>query len=377
MVISDVAIGLLVNLLYDSGKITLGKLFDPSRKAYNNAIKELSENYRLDESRIKNFLQQENVKTAIKEYIKKPNDSDFLSSITNEFLTSYDENLSKEYANSIVNHFFEILDAKIKNNPDLRDNLHFYKSEVAYNEVHEIKTTIQEIKERAEMNSELLIQLTRSDPVSIEKSDIEKVSLENNHILNVEQIKRLEFENKRLRLEHIWSEFEHARIVGKYSLDQVLELLSQLEPPLSKWWQTKIVANFDVKDGYYQEMVRALEGIRNGNINQPFESYFGPGQELNEIFENQFPIVGDKFRTHLDELYEMILAPRISESYLQYYFYRHKKASEEENVNDVIVNLIIIYLLTKYLDRWEWADCKLDRVVDCLIAQEEDIRSWI
>jgi hypothetical protein len=61
----------------------------------------------------------------------------------------------------------------------------------------------------------------------------------------------------------------------------------------------------------------------------------------------------------------------------RYYFYRHKKASEEENVNDAIVNLIIIYLLTKYLDRWEWADCKLDRVVDCLIAQEEDIRSWI
>jgi hypothetical protein len=203
------------------------------------------------------------------------------------------------------------------------------------------------------------------------------LKIEDNHIISLEQIEWLQFENKRLKIEHIWSEFEHARIVGKYSLDQVLELLSRLKPPFSKWWKTKLVANFDVKDEYYQEMVRALEGIRNGNINQPFESYFGPGQELQEIFESQFPIVGDKFRTHLDELYEMILAPRISESYLQYYFYRHKKVSEEENVNDVIVNLIIIYLLTKYLDRWEWADCKLDRVVDCLIAQEEDIRSWI
>jgi hypothetical protein len=204
-----------------------------------------------------------------------------------------------------------------------------------------------------------------------------KLSIEDNHIISLEQIEWLQFENKRLKLEHIWSEFEHARIVAKYSLDQVLELLSRLKPPFSKWWKTKLVANFDVKDGYYQEMVRALEGIRNGNINKPFESYFGPGEKLHEIFESQFPIVGDKFSTHLDELYEMILAPRISESYLQYYFYRHKKASEEENVNDAIVNLIIIYLLTKYLDRWEWADCKLDRVVDCLIAQEEDIRSWI
>jgi HEAT repeat protein/energy-coupling factor transporter ATP-binding protein EcfA2 len=146
MVISELALGLITNLLYDSAKKTPGIHPDPSSKAYENAIKELNKKYRLSKGKIDNFLRQENVKVAIKEYLENPNDCDFFKSLTDEFLVSLGkDNFSREYAKSILNTFFEILDHEIEKDTDLRDYLKLYLSKQIYQGVQELSQGVQEI----------------------------------------------------------------------------------------------------------------------------------------------------------------------------------------------------------------------------------------
>jgi hypothetical protein len=82
MVVPELALGLLTNLLSDSAKISFGKLSNPSMKAYDNAVEKLGKRYRLNGTLIDNFLHRENVKAAIKEYLSRPNDSEFLNGLT-------------------------------------------------------------------------------------------------------------------------------------------------------------------------------------------------------------------------------------------------------------------------------------------------------
>jgi predicted NACHT family NTPase len=143
MVISELALGLLTNLLYDSAKKIPSILFDPSSKAYKNAIRELNKKYRQSGKQIEIFLHQDNVKTAIKEYLEKPNSNDLLKSLTDDFLASLNkENFSREYAKSILSTFFEILDHEIEKDPELRENLKLYLAKRTY-------LTIQETNELA------------------------------------------------------------------------------------------------------------------------------------------------------------------------------------------------------------------------------------
>lgn len=79
MVITELALGYLANLLYDSSKKIPGIILDANSKVYKKAIKELNNKYRLNGARINTFLQQENVKAAIKECLGKPNNSDYLT----------------------------------------------------------------------------------------------------------------------------------------------------------------------------------------------------------------------------------------------------------------------------------------------------------
>jgi predicted NACHT family NTPase len=126
-VISELALSLLANILSDTAKETLGKHYDPSLKAYKNAIKSLSDKYRLNITQIETFLHQENVKVAIKEYLENPNNHDLLNSLTDEFLSSFNENkFLKERESSILSEFFEFLYTEIKKDPELRNYLQHY-----------------------------------------------------------------------------------------------------------------------------------------------------------------------------------------------------------------------------------------------------------
>lgn len=154
MVISELALGLITNLLYDSTKNIPSKLFDKSSKAYKNAIKELNKKYRLSEGKIDSFLDKEEIKRAIKEYLENPKSSEILKTSTNEFLASFpNDNFSREYAKSILSTFCEILDSEIEKDPELRDYLKFYLAKQTNQTVQE---TNQVAKNTLEVAQEIL-----------------------------------------------------------------------------------------------------------------------------------------------------------------------------------------------------------------------------
>ena len=129
----------------DTAKETLGKHYDPSLKAYKNAIKSLSDKYRLNITQIETFLHQENVKVAIKEYLENPNNHDLLNSLTDEFLSSFNENkFLKERESSILSEFFEFLYTEIKKDPELRNYLQHYLITEIHHGVQELSQGAQE-----------------------------------------------------------------------------------------------------------------------------------------------------------------------------------------------------------------------------------------
>lgn len=162
MVISELALGLLTNLLYDSAKKIPGIHYDPSLRAYKNAIEKLNKKYRQSGEQINTFLRQENVKVAIKKYVENPSNSDLLKILTDECLVSfYKDNIYRKYASSILSTFFEILDAEIENNPELREKLHFYLDKQTNLVVQEITEVSQNTLEVAKQISQNVEEITK------------------------------------------------------------------------------------------------------------------------------------------------------------------------------------------------------------------------
>lgn len=174
-----------------------------------------------------------------------------------------------------------------------------------------------------------------------------------------------------LQIFNVWKDFANADIVGGYNLDETLVLIDSIKPPYL-WMQSEIGINVDPKHPFYKEMVLIFEGIRNGKINLRFESPTGlPG--LNNIipdlnFKHTFP-------DHLNALYDMIVNGKLNNSFLQHYFYLNKKISGEE-LEDIIVNLLIIFMMTTIMQREGGLEHKHCEVVDALISNENTMEGW-
>lgn len=125
MVISELALGLFTNLLYESFKNIPEYISDTSSKVYDKAIEEFSnKNYKLTGIQIDTFFHQENVEKAIEKYLKSPDKLDCSNILINEFFELFsEEDFSREDADLILNSFFEIIDAEIEKEPELRDYL--------------------------------------------------------------------------------------------------------------------------------------------------------------------------------------------------------------------------------------------------------------
>jgi len=125
MVISELALGLFTNLLYESFKNIPEYISDASSKVYDKAIEEFSnKNYKLTGIQIDTFFHQENVERAIEKYLKNPDKLDCSNILIHEFFDLFsDEDFSREDADLILNSFFEIIDAEIEKEPELRDYL--------------------------------------------------------------------------------------------------------------------------------------------------------------------------------------------------------------------------------------------------------------
>lgn len=128
MVISELALGLFTNLLYESFKNIPEYIFDTSSKVYKKSIEEFSnKNYKLTGIQIDTFFHQEKVEKAIEKYLKNPDKFDCSNILINEFFELFsEEDFSHEDAYLILNSFFETIDTKIKEEPELRDYLKFY-----------------------------------------------------------------------------------------------------------------------------------------------------------------------------------------------------------------------------------------------------------
>ena len=149
MVISELALGYLTNLIYDSSKKIPGEIFDTYSKVYNKAIEEFSnKNYKLNGIQIDTFFHQKNVEDAIKRYLKNPDKLDCSNIFISEFFKLFHEkDFSQEDANSILNTFFEIIDAEIEKYPELLKYLGHYLAKQTYHEVQETNQGVQELSQ--------------------------------------------------------------------------------------------------------------------------------------------------------------------------------------------------------------------------------------
>jgi predicted NACHT family NTPase len=149
MVISELALGLFTNLLYDFSKKTHKEIFDTSSKVYDKAIAAFSnKNYKLNGIQIDTFFHQKNVEKAIKKYLKNPNKLDCPNILINEFFELFsEEDFSREDVDLILNSFFEIIDAEIEKEPELRDYLKLYLAKQTYKTVQETNQGVQELSQ--------------------------------------------------------------------------------------------------------------------------------------------------------------------------------------------------------------------------------------
>jgi predicted NACHT family NTPase len=121
MVFSELALGFLINLIYDSFKNIPKEISDTYSEIYNKAIEEFSNRqYKLNGIQIDTFFHQENVEIAIRKYLKNPDKPDCSNVLIQEFFGLFDdEDFSREDSDLILNTFFETIDAEIEKYPEL------------------------------------------------------------------------------------------------------------------------------------------------------------------------------------------------------------------------------------------------------------------
>ena len=149
MVISELALGFLTNLIYDSSKKIPKEISDTYSKVYDKAIEEFSnKHYKLNGIQIDTFFHQKNVETAIKKYLKNPDKLDCSNILIHEFFELFsEEDFSREDANLILNTFFEIIDVEIEKYPELIIYLDHYLAKLTFCEVQETNQGVQELSQ--------------------------------------------------------------------------------------------------------------------------------------------------------------------------------------------------------------------------------------
>jgi predicted NACHT family NTPase len=149
MVISELALGFLTNLLYDSFKSIPEEISDTYSKIYDKAIEEFSnKKYKLTGIQIDTFFHQKNVEHAIEKYLKTPDKLDCSNILVQEFFELFsEEDFSREDADLILNSFFEIIDTEIEKEPELRDYLELYLEKEIYKTVQETNQGVQELSQ--------------------------------------------------------------------------------------------------------------------------------------------------------------------------------------------------------------------------------------
>jgi predicted NACHT family NTPase len=100
---------------------------------------------------IDTFFHQKDVEVAIKRYLKNPDKLDCSNILISEFFELFNEkDFSQEDANSILNTFFEIIDAEIEKYPEFIKYLDHYFNKQTYHEVQELSQGVKEISQEVQ-----------------------------------------------------------------------------------------------------------------------------------------------------------------------------------------------------------------------------------
>ena len=146
---SELALGFLTNLIYDSSKKIPKEISDTYSKVYDKTIEEFSnKHYKLNGIQIDTFFHQKNVEIAIKKYLKNPDKLDCSNILIQEFFDLFSkEDFSREDANLILSTFFEIIDAEIEKYSELIISVDHSLAKLTFCEVQETNQGVQELSQ--------------------------------------------------------------------------------------------------------------------------------------------------------------------------------------------------------------------------------------
>jgi len=144
-------------------------------------------------------------------------------------------------------------------------------------------------------------------------------------------------------------------------------LLTQVIPPFSLL-ESEYMREVKTDSVEYQEMVQILNDIRNGKNNEEFTSKVGVPDLKKVILDPNFNFTMIH-PTRLSALIFLISENIISTTELQHYFYINKKFSSDETVDDIIINLIILFMMT--FSMRDCAGINHGKILDSIIANED------
>ncbi len=144
--IESLATGFICNLSYDKCK-NFAQKFSNVDDIFNESIKQLTNKHdKLEPQHIVSFLESTNVEKEISNYFENFEQEISFKILTSEFLCLFDDAyFTEKDAQLILNDFFEILDSKIKKDPELRQYLMLHVQEKTLSGVKETSANVKEM----------------------------------------------------------------------------------------------------------------------------------------------------------------------------------------------------------------------------------------
>lgn len=172
-----------------------------------------------------------------------------------------------------------------------------------------------------------------------------------------------------LLLESTWREFEHGNVTGSIDLVTALYKMSKLNVPF-RWLESDTAKGVDIDNEYYKLMVIGLNSMREENHNRIFEY---KSNDINEVLNLDID-VWIQSPNVIDGIYNMIIDSSIDCTDLQHYFYSNWINLDEQEIQDIILNLFIIYFMTISVRRYCNASVSIESVLNSLFL-EYDLRN--
>jgi len=217
------------------------------------------------------------------------------------------------------------------------------------------------------VSHDIIGDLEKMKKANIPPNELSIDTLKKNTENYQKEIDELKTTTDYLRIRDVWKDFARQGLTGRYTLEETLLLLTQVIPPFSLL-ESEYMREVKTDSVEYQEMVQILNDIRNGKNNEEFTSKVGVPDLKKVILDPNFNFTMIH-PTRLSALIFLISENIISTTELQHYFYINKKFSSDETVDDIIINLIILFMMT--FSMRDCAGINHGKILDSIIANED------